>query len=80
MDYVPFLIFLLYLYMYLLCDNKRYWIEIEKNWILAGVSGCHFVNGYDLQTQIPDPCWPDLKTYPASPGRLQAVAVGPANT
>ena len=31
MDYVPFLIFLLYLYMYLLCDNKRYWIEIELN-------------------------------------------------
>ena len=31
MDYVPFLIFLLYLYMYLLCDNKRYWIEL--NWI-----------------------------------------------
>ena len=25
MDYVPFLIFLLYLYMYLLCDNKRFW-------------------------------------------------------
>ena len=42
MDYVPFLISLLYLYMYLLCDNKRYWIEL--NWIdctagLAGVSG-----------------------------------------
>ena len=25
MDYEPFLIFLLYLYMYLLCDNKRFW-------------------------------------------------------
>ena len=25
MDYVPFLIFLLYLYMYLLCYNKRFW-------------------------------------------------------
>ena len=25
MDCVPFLIFLLYLYMYLLCDNKRFW-------------------------------------------------------
>ena len=25
MDYVPFLIFLLYLYMYLLCDKKRFW-------------------------------------------------------
>ena len=25
MDYVPFLIFLLYLYMYLLCDYKRFW-------------------------------------------------------
>ena len=25
MDYVPFLIFLLYLYMYSLCDNKRFW-------------------------------------------------------
>ena len=25
-----FFIFLLYLYMYLLCDNKRYWIELKK--------------------------------------------------
>ena len=36
MDYVPFLIFLLYLYMYLLCDNKRYWIEL--NWIESSSS------------------------------------------
>ena len=34
MDYVPFLIFLLYLYMYLLCDNKRLnWKKKKKkNW------------------------------------------------
>ena len=30
MDYVPFLIFLLYLYTYLLCDNKRFWSKIAN--------------------------------------------------
>ena len=61
MDYVPFLIFLLYLYMYLLCDNKRFWtLNFEKmlaawhivNWTLGNT--CQWNLNQNLSIFIPE--------------------------
>ena len=61
MDYVPFVIFLLYLYMYLLCDNKWFWtLNLNLNYVATYSMVWHSCDAWCPQVNSPylNQYWP----------------------